>query len=56
MVGARRGMLGGIVSLAISCLVLGLLVDPFLGIIAFALNIFIVLKLDNSLQEETRNE
>jgi len=45
VVGARRGMLGGIVSLAISCLVLGLLVDPFLGIIAFALNIFIVLSL-----------
>ncbi|NLN41404.1 MAG: DUF2232 domain-containing protein [Clostridiales bacterium] len=45
VVGARRGILGGIVSLGISCLVLALLVDPFLGITAFTLNIFIVLSL-----------
>lgn len=45
IVGVRRGMVGGIVSLAIACFVLGLLIDPFLGIIAFALNIFIVLSL-----------
>ena len=45
VVGARRGILGGIVSLGISCLVLALLVDPFLGITAFTLNILIVLSL-----------
>ena len=45
VVGVRRGMLGGIISLVISCLILGLLVDTFLGIIAFVLNIFVVLNL-----------
>ncbi|MFY9176996.1 MAG: DUF2232 domain-containing protein [Caldicoprobacterales bacterium] len=45
VVGARRGIVAGIIGLAVSCLVLGLLVDPYFSVIVFALNIFIVLSL-----------
>lgn len=45
VVGMRQGIHAGFISLAVSSILIGLLVEPFLGIIMFCLNAFVVLGL-----------